>query len=236
MAANKLRELVIDHEDASGTVLAREALPPELQAALGAPPKKLPGFVDVAALPPILVGSEGRLDNDAVACVLHACTQLKPDEAIPPLLETVSRHTDAEAFAWGLFEAWLGDGAPAKAKWAMLAMGPLGGDSTATKLAPMIRAWPGESQHARAVLGLGVLGAIGSDTALMQLSGIAEKVKFKGLKQRAREAMDEIAAAKGMTKAELEDRDRARLRARRGRRPRVRDRRARRTRSRSARA
>ena len=40
----------------------------------------------------------------------------------------------------------------------------------------------------------------------MQLSGIAEKVKFKALQQRAREAMDEIAAAKGMTKAELEDR------------------------------
>ena len=77
---------------------------------------------------------------------------------------------------------------------------------TAPKLAPLIRAWPGESQHARAVLGLGVLGAIGTDTALMQLSGIAEKVKFKALQQRAREAMDEIAAAKGMTKAELEDR------------------------------
>ena len=123
-AANKLRELVIDHEDASGTVLAREALPPELQAALGAPPKKLPGFVDVAALPPIVVGADGRLDDDAVACVLHACTQLKPDEAIPPLLEAVSRHADAEAFAWGLFEAWLGDGAPSKAKWAMLAHGP----------------------------------------------------------------------------------------------------------------
>ena len=40
----------------------------------------------------------------------------------------------------------------------------------------------------------------------MLLSGIAEKVKFKALQQRAREAMDEIAAAKGMTKAELEDR------------------------------
>ena len=56
------------------------------------------------------------------------------------------------------------------------------------------------------MLGLGVLGQIGTDTALMLLSGIAEKVKFKALQQRAREAMDEIAAAKGMSKAELEDR------------------------------
>ena len=55
----------------------------------------------------------------------------------------------------------------------------------------------------------------------MLLSGIAEKVKFKALQQRAREAMDEIAAAKGMTKAELEDRIVPDLRPRRaGRRAR----------------
>ena len=153
-SAARLTDLVIAHEDPAGNTLAREELPPALQAALGTPPKKLPGFVDPAALPPIVVGGEGRLDPDAVACVLHACTQLKPGESIPPLLAAVREHADAEAFAWGLFESWLGDGAPSKHKWAMLAMGPLGGDTTATRLAPMIRTWPGESQHARAVLGL----------------------------------------------------------------------------------
>ena len=83
--------------------------------------------------------------------------------------------------------------APSKDKWALLAMGHIGGDHCATRLAPLIRAWPGESQHKRAVLGLDVLRGIGSDVALMQLNGIAQKLKFKALQARAREAMEEIA-------------------------------------------
>ena len=42
VAANKLRELVIDHEDASGTVLAREALPPELLGRPGGAAQEAP--------------------------------------------------------------------------------------------------------------------------------------------------------------------------------------------------
>ena len=40
----------------------------------------------------------------------------------------------------------------------------------------------------------------------MQLNGIAQKVKFKGLKGRARECMEEIAKERKMTRAQLEDR------------------------------
>ncbi len=57
----------------------------------------------------------------------------------------------------------------------------------------MIKVWPGESQHQRAVLGLEILKTIGSDTALMQLNGIAQKVKFKGLKDMANTIMESIA-------------------------------------------
>src|SRR5678815_970170 len=88
----------------------------------------------------------------------------------------------------------------------MTAVGALGGDTSVLKLTPMVRAWPGESQHPRAVLGLEVLRAIGSDTALMQLNGIAQKLKFQGLKTKAREFMEAIAKDKGLTRAELEDR------------------------------
>ena len=44
------------------------------------------------------------------------------------------------------------------------------------------------------------------DVALMMLNGIAQKVKFKGLQERAREKMDEIAAKRGMTAEQLADR------------------------------
>src|SRR5262249_32735433 len=86
------------------------------------------------------------------------------------------------------------------------AIGALGGDGCALKLTPLIRAWPGESQHQRAVAGLECLRAIGTDTALMQLNGIAQKLKFKGLQNKAREVMADIAHDRGMSPWELEDR------------------------------
>jgi hypothetical protein len=110
------------------------------------------------------------------------------------------------AFAWDLFQAWLSAGAPSKDKWAFAALGPLGNDEAARRLTPLVRAWPGESAHQRAVLGLDVLADIGSDVALMMLDGIAQKLKFKGLQERAREKMEEIANRRGLTAEELADR------------------------------
>jgi hypothetical protein len=88
----------------------------------------------------------------------------------------------------------------------MTALGHLGGDESVLKLTPLLKVWPGEGQHARAVHGLECLRAIGSDTALTQLNGIAQKLKFKGLQNKAREFMEAIATDRGMTKEQLEDR------------------------------
>jgi hypothetical protein len=109
-------------------------------------------------------------------------------------------------FAWDAFTAWLEAGGPSKEGWALTMLGQFGNDDTARKLTPFIRAWPGEAAHARAVTGLDVLAAIGSDVALMLLNGIAQKVKFKGLQDKAREKIDAIAEARGLSTEELEDR------------------------------
>ena len=109
-------------------------------------------------------------------------------------------------FAWDCFSAWLNGGAGSKENWALLTLGIFGNDDTARKLTPFIRAWPGEAAHARAVTGLDVLAAIGSDVALMLLNGIAQKVKFKGLQDKAREKITAIAEARGLSPEELEDR------------------------------
>lgn len=109
-------------------------------------------------------------------------------------------------FVWDLFNAWLAAAAPSKESWGMTALGWLGNDETARRLTPLIRNWPGEGAHARAVSGLDVLAAIGSDVALMLLNGIAQKVKFKGLQDKAREKIDAIAEARGLSAEELEDR------------------------------
>ncbi|RVT06650.1 DUF4132 domain-containing protein, partial [Klebsiella oxytoca] len=44
------------------------------------------------------------------------------------------------------------------------------------------------------------------DIALMQLNGIAQKLKFKALQERAREKIGNIAESRGLTVEELEDR------------------------------
>jgi hypothetical protein len=56
------------------------------------------------------------------------------------------------------------------------------------------------------VTGLDVLAAIGSDVALMHLNGIAQKVKFKGLQEKARAKIDQLAQARGLSAEELADR------------------------------
>ncbi|EMK12262.1 leucine rich repeat protein [Leptospira kirschneri serovar Bim str. 1051] len=158
-------------------------------------------------LPPILIQKK-KLSPSQVAAVL---TELKEKglEESSILLKSLKEHSESTSldnFVWKLFELWISLGAPSKDKWAFTALGKLGGDRIALKLTPMIKVWPGESQHQRAVLGLEILKMIGSDTALMQLNGIAQKVKFKGLKDMANTFMESIAKKKGLRKSELEDR------------------------------
>lgn len=128
-----------------------------------------------------------------------------PYPGIQIVRETCTPASLAE-FAWDLFEAWLAAGGPSKEGWAFQALGLFGNDETARRLTPRIREWPGEAAHARAVSGLDILAAIGTDASLMHLNAIASKVKFKGLQDKAREKIDAIAEARGLTAAELADR------------------------------
>ncbi|HFZ6277790.1 TPA: DUF4132 domain-containing protein [Escherichia coli] len=157
---------------------------------------------------PLLKANAQSLPDSAL---LHLGEMLRfpQEEALyPGLLQVKDACTiDSLAeFAWDLFTAWQTAGAPSKESWAFTALGVLGNDDTARKLTPLIRAWPGESQHKRATVGLDILAAIGSDIALMQLNGIAQKLKFKALQERAKEKIANIAESRELTVAELEDR------------------------------
>ncbi|MCX2139077.1 WGR and DUF4132 domain-containing protein [Escherichia coli] len=157
---------------------------------------------------PLLKANAQSLPDSAL---LHLGEMLRfpQEEALYPGLLQVKDActTDSLAeFAWDLFTARQTAGAPSKESWAFTALGVLGNDDTARKLTPLIRAWPGESQHKRATVGLDILAAIGSDIALMQLNGIAQKLKFKALQERAKEKIANIAESRELTVAELEDR------------------------------
>jgi len=164
--------------------------------------QKLPFSVD--ALPLVLV-DEHRLDTTHMKQLMQALS----DTERHPLTAEIHDRTDPanrDHLAVTLLRLWLSAGAPAKLSWLMTGAGWLGGPKFINILTPMIREWPGVSQHQRAVKGLTALRNIASDEALQQISGIAAKVKFAGLRKRAGQAMDEIAAQRGFSRDELEDR------------------------------
>lgn len=175
-------------------------------------PSKIPGlpaWLEPALLPPVLLR-----DRSAVLppeSTRHVCTMLaiSRPEKVYAGLEVVKQACDRASlaeFGWALFELWRAAGTPHRDGWTLSALGWIGDDETARRLTPLIRTWPGESQHARAVAGLDVLAALGSDVALTHLYGISQKVKFKGLKDRARQKVAEVAEKLGLSAEQLGDR------------------------------
>lgn len=168
-----------------------------------------PSWLDPAHLPPVLVADRtAMLPTTAVG---HLCTMLMlctPGDTYPgvDVVKAVADPASLAELAWGLLERWQAGGFPSRDGWVLEALALLGDDETVRRLSPLVRTWPGEGGHARAVAGLDVLAAIGTDVALMHLHGISEKVKFKGLRERAKERIAEVAEGLGLSTEQLGDR------------------------------
>ncbi|MEV0608665.1 DUF4132 domain-containing protein [Polymorphospora rubra] len=178
-----------------------EVLPPKLPV--------VPAWVDPMMLPPVLLRDRRHaLPRTAVTHLTMTLALSRPGEVYAgvDVVRDLCDPVSLAEFGWGLFQRWLAVGAPAKESWALDALGLIGDDDTVRRLTPLIRAWPGEAAHGRAVAGLAVLASIGTDVALMHLHSIAEKVKFKGLKERAAEKIAEVADDLGLSPEELADR------------------------------
>lgn len=209
--ASRIQTEVLDREDKVFEPFDAKTTPEWLSTAIeattAAKRTTLPGWATASMLPPLTVGDR-RLSDEQVGILLQqlATAPVGPKSPLfTAIRENVSKSARDE-FAWKMFQFWQEGGCTPKEKWAMGAIAHVGDDGCVLRLTPRIRAWPGESQHARAVFGLECLRAIGSSVALMQLAGIAQKLKFKGLKARAEEFVEAIARERGLTRDELEDR------------------------------
>ncbi|KAB2339624.1 DUF4132 domain-containing protein [Actinomadura rudentiformis] len=189
---------------AIGSMLATDPL--EL---LPSRPPTIGAWADPGLLPPIhLRGRERVLPDTATRHVLEMLAMSKPGRVYAGL-DTVREMCAPQSlaqFGWAVFQRWQLEGAPSKDNWALHQLGWLGDDDTVRRLAPLIRAWPRENLSARAVAGLDILAAIGSDVALLHLYGISQRMKFKALKARAQERIQEVAAALGLSGDQLADR------------------------------
>ncbi|MFI0353154.1 DUF4132 domain-containing protein [Actinomadura sp. 9N407] len=193
--------------EAAGAVEAMLAADP-----LELVPKRVPDvgeWADVRALPQVrLRGRDDALPAEAARHLLTMLAMSKIDQVYPGV-EVVKEVCDREslaAFGWEVFQQWRQHGAPSKDGWALAQLGSLGDDETVRRLTPLIRAWPGDGGHAKAVTGLDILARIGTDVALMHLYGIAQKVKFTGLKTRAQAKIQDVADSLDLTSEQLGDR------------------------------
>ncbi|MGZ8217808.1 DUF4132 domain-containing protein [Methylomagnum sp.] len=169
---------------------------------------KLPEFFTPAAFRRPQLRSGGALPLTAVEHLARMLTIGKLHEPYVGLATVKAACTPESlaGFAWDVFDAWQMAGAPPKENWAYHVLGWLGDDEAARRLTERIRIWPTAGALARAVAGLDVLAVIGTDRALLQLHGIAHKVKSKPLQEKARQKITQVAEALDLTAEELADR------------------------------
>jgi hypothetical protein len=169
----------------------------------------LPVWAEPHQLPQILLADRASaLPADAVRTLCLMLAVSKPGAPMAALAEVRAACDPGTLAAFGeaLFDGWRAAGMPPAGAWALDALGRVGNDATAARLAGLVRVWPGESAHRRAVQGLDVLAELGSDAALAQLYQISQKVKFRALREHAVRKVDSVADALGLTAGQLADR------------------------------
>ncbi len=211
-AQERLKAEVLDHTDNRLLpLLPTDQTPMWLSDAVSAIQKdkkaKRPLWIEPEDLPQIPLNKQALTSEhiNALLIALRKSTLDKPHPFVI-LIKANIEPVFCDQFAWGLFSIWLERGGDTKEKWALIAIGLLGNDTSVLKLIPLISKWPGELSHQRAVLGLDVLRKIGTDTALMQINSLSQKAQFKRLRGAAQKAIQSIADERNLTPEQLADR------------------------------
>jgi hypothetical protein len=214
---------VARHGLADVVAIAAESGPQAAQAAqevldrrgLDVFPKSMPAvplWAEPASLPTILLADRRAvLSADAVRLVVQMLTISTRREAAPyggiDIVAETCDSTSLAEFAWGLFENWAAAGYPTKKMgWAFDALLWFGDLETARRLGPLVREWPGSGGSARAETGLDVLIALGGDEGVREVYDISQRSKFSAQRDVALRRIAKVAAARGLTADQLEDR------------------------------
>ncbi|MEV4518584.1 DUF4132 domain-containing protein, partial [Dactylosporangium sp. NPDC049525] len=167
----------------------------------------VPGWADAALLPRVRLRDGAALPVDAarhLVTILAMSTLEEPYAGVAAVREACDPASLA-AFGWALFQSWQAAGRPVAQRWAFTALGLTGDDTTALRLAPLVRDWPATGEHANARHGVDVFAAIGSPAALRHLHRVAAQSTGR-LKEHAVRRAAEAAAAAGLGAEELADR------------------------------
>jgi hypothetical protein len=157
---------------------------------------KLPAWLDVARLPPILVTGK-PLPASCIPTVLAALRESTLDEprALIALLKQHAEPRSLDAFAQGVFDRWQAACGKFNDRWAIGALGLLGGDGACLRLEKAIAGWATQ----RAEYGAHCLRAIQSEQALASLFALSKQNRV------ARNLLWDVQQKQGISSEELED-------------------------------
>lgn len=172
-------------------------------------PAKLPKLPDgLEGLPRVTLRGGAPLSDDAQRALVEMLS-FSPLEVPYAGLDEVRAACDPrtlDALAEGLVRAWTAAGMPPAHEWMVRAVALVGTDSAARFLYERGRAWAADNARQRALLALDVLGAMGTDQALSLVGRSSRSAQRQYVKDRAAEVLAEVAAARGLSPDELEDR------------------------------
>ncbi|HWS37756.1 MAG TPA: DUF4132 domain-containing protein [Actinoplanes sp.] len=169
---------------------------------------KIPAYLTNDALPPLSTPGGGDATAAEIDHLLVRLASCDSDEVHPGVLAARDTWTATSraGFTAALFDRWVATGAPAADNWCMHAVGLLGDDAGARRIAAHARQWAGGNAAQRAQAALDTLRHRGTDAALIELSLLAERSRFPVFKSRARQHIEAIADLRGLTSDELADR------------------------------
>lgn len=176
--------------------------------------KRPPKWIEPATLPPLI--ADGALLGEKEVKSLLIALREKESKARDSLLKIAAKYVDTDAldaFVLKLYDLWTIEGWPGKDKWILVeGLGRLGGERCVLELMPKLEVWRKETKYQRVQQGVDAAVAIagrqgpGADMAVMHFDRILRTTKRPSLRRQANQAIQDIANARGITRAELEDR------------------------------
>ena len=197
-----------EESDSPFSLLEDGAAPEWLRACLALPisPRR-PSWLRHGDLPPLTLGGLRLTDRqeEVVLSALQRSTLEAPQSPLPELREHADQGS-LDQFAWRLCELWQQHGRKTKERWALTAVGLLGGDGCALKLGPLAKTWREQLHHQNAAIAIECLADIGTDMALLQLRNFTQIQRDWLLKEVAAQHLERVAKTRGLTEEQLEDR------------------------------
>jgi hypothetical protein len=174
----------------------------------GQPGLAVPKWLDAAALPALSWRSGAPLSEGAMAWVINRLTLEGPDTRDPDLEPALAR-ADPAGFAplLAAIEARYKEQGPKKDwRWVLFARAYLADEAQLEDYAKGLDELARFGSSTQAFYGLQVLRRSNTDGGVRWLDHWARKARSRGLKERAGEALDELAADLGVTRAEVAER------------------------------